>query len=150
MARRTATNIPREIECLHFEQACELLRHHSNLRFRQLAVFVAINGGLFFGLFRMGDSLAIWQLVAFAMLGIVAAIAFAILEVRLNFYLDHYRRVVFAYEQRFELPHHLFAPDLRGIFFRGRLAVLLFIGTALGAWALALAILMENAAKQLV
>ena len=98
----------------------------------------------------MGDSLAIWQLVAFAMLGIVAAIAFAILEVRLNFYLDHYRRVVFAYEQRFELPHHLFAPDLRGIFFRGRLAVLLFIGTALGAWALALAILMENAAKQLV
>ena len=139
---------PRDIELIHFEQTCELLRHHSSLRLKQLAVFVAVNGGLFFGLFRIGDSLTQLQLLAFATLGLAAALAFGILEVRLSFYLDHYRRVVLDYERRFDLPHNLFAPELRGFFFRGRLAVLMFIGTAMGAWALALIILMENASKR--
>ena len=135
-----------EIERCHFEQACEMIRHHSSLRFKQLTVFVAINGGLFIGLFRLGESLTSFQLMAFAALGIIAGLAFSILEVRLNFYLDHYRAVALDYEQRFGLSQHLFSPDLRGLFFRGRVAVMLFIAGTVSAWLVALSIILGDGA----
>jgi hypothetical protein len=131
---------PSALELIHFEQTCELLRHHSALRLRQLTVFVAVNGGLLLSLFRFGGSLTGWQLTAAAAIGVMAALAFSMLEVRLNFYVDHYRRVAFSYEERFGLNHHLFAPELRGHFFRGRLAVLLFIASAVSAWFMVLAL----------
>lgn len=129
---------PTALELIHLEQTCELLRHHSALRLRQLTVFVAVNGGLLLVLFRFGGSFSGWQLAAAAAIGLMAALAFAMLEVRLNFYLDHYRRVALSYEERFGLTHHLFAPELRGVFFRGRFAVLLFIASAVCAWFVAL------------
>ncbi len=129
---------PTALELIHFEQTCELLRHHSTLRLRQLTVFVAVNGGLLLVLFRFGGNLSGWQLAAAAAIGLMAALAFAILEVRLNFYLDHYRRVALSYEERFGLTHNLFPPELRGRLFRGRLAVLLFIVSAVCAWFVAL------------
>ena len=139
-----------EIERCHFEQACEMIRHHSSLRFKQLTVFVGINGGLFIGLFRLGENLTSFQLMAFAALGIIAGLAFAILEVRLNFYLDHYRAVALDYEQRFGLSRHLFSPDLRGLFFRGRVAVMLFIAGAVAAWIVALSIILGDGAAATV
>lgn len=131
-----ATDAVREIELTHFEEACELLRHHSGLRLRQLAIFVAINGGLLFGLYRLGSAIPETQLYGFVGLGLIAALAFIILEIRLNTYLDHYRAIVTAYEERFALPHRLHDPNLRGFVFRGRIAVLLFIFSVIGVWAI--------------
>lgn len=135
--KRVARRVP-EIERVHFEQACEMIRHHSSLRFRQLTIFGAVNGGLLLGLFRFGESFTQWQLAVFALTGVVATVAFAILEVRLNYYLDHYRAMVLDYERRFGFAAHLFAGELRGRFFRGRFAVLLFLACALVLWLLAL------------
>jgi hypothetical protein len=132
---------PTAFELIHFEQTCELLRHHSSLRVRQLTVFVAVNGGLLLALFRFGGDLTARQLTAAAAFGILAAFAFAMLEVRLNIYVDHHRRVALSYEQRFGLSERLFAPELRSLFFRGRLAVLLLISSAVGAWLLILSLL---------
>ncbi len=132
--RRPDLGDVRAIEITQYEEACELLRHHSGLRLRQLAVFVAINGGLLFGLFRLGGSGPQMQLYGFVALGLIAALAFIILELRLNTYLDHYRSVITAYEERFALPYRLHDSALRGFVFRGRIAVLLFILGAVGVW----------------
>lgn len=133
---RQEADAARTVEVTQYEEACELLRHHSGLRLRQLAVFVAINGGLLFGLYRLGGSVPVAQLYGFVALGLIAAVAFFILEIRLNAYLDHYRGIITAYEERFSLPFRLHDAKLRGFVFRGRIAVLLFISSVIGLWSI--------------
>ena len=129
------TRAARDVELLHFEEACELLRHYSGLRFRQLTIYAGINGGLLFVMFRQSGPVLPFEVYSSAALGILAAFAFVMLEYRLMTYLDHYRDVVRAYERTFALELSLYDEGRRSRVARGRLAVLLFIASAALFWA---------------
>lgn len=133
--------LPREMELRHFEEACELLRHYSNLRFRQLTIFVGVNGGLLFILFRYNPEITPLEVFACAALGLLAACAFLLLEIRLNRYLDHYRAVVTVYESEFGLQHMLYTPQRLGSHFRGRQAIYLFLAGMAAFWTVIVAML---------
>jgi hypothetical protein len=126
----------RDVEVRHFEEACELLRHYSSLRFRQLTIFVAVNGGLLYALLRQANAPDERAFYGFAGLALLSAFAFAMLEFRLHHYLDHYRVIVRAYEEKFGLEHSLYDSSRRGYLVRGRIAILLFIASAVGLWVL--------------
>ncbi|MGA7269423.1 MAG: hypothetical protein WBX21_16845, partial [Aestuariivirga sp.] len=91
-------------------------------------------GGLLFVLFRQAGTVSVHHLLGFIVLGTLAAVAFALLEIRLHQYLDHYRKVVAHYERRFGLTESLYHPERRTWLFQGRLAVLMFIAGSMGLW----------------
>jgi len=85
------------------------VRHHGTLRFAQLTLFVAITGGLLNGFFAQNTPGRHGKLVL-ELLGLVAALAFFIIEVRTARYWLHYRsraeylEARLGYEQYSTLP----------------------------------------------
>ncbi len=134
---KITTPVPAEaraIEITHFEELFSSLRHYSSLRVRQLTVYVAVNGGFLFALFRQDAAVAGEYVAVLTSLGVLASVAFALLEVRTHRLQDHCRSLIGRYEQDFQLPHRFCDNAQRGWVVRGRLAVLLFIAGAASLW----------------
>jgi hypothetical protein len=128
------TAVERPIELLHFEQLFEAFQHYSNLRLKQLTIYVAVNGGLLFAMFRQDAATAPVQVAALSALGVLAAFAFALLEVRTHRLQDHCRSLIKRYEGDFGLPHRFSDGVSQSWVVRGRLAVLSFIAGAAVLW----------------
>ena len=129
---------PTELELLQFEEACQLLRHYSSLRFRQLTNFAAINGGLLILLYRYNDSQTPYELFASASFGLISAVVFLLLELRLYKYWDFHRETILALEEKYTLKLSLYRDRPRDPFVRGRTAIHIFIGGMALFWFAAL------------
>lgn len=118
---------PSQIELHQFDEICELLRHYSGLRFRQVTIFAAINGGLLILLFRYNEVRSLTEVLLSVFFGIISAFVFFLLEMRLYKYWRFHRNAVEKFEKAFvfEVPLYLGRPEPRLI--RGRTAIHIFI-----------------------
>jgi hypothetical protein len=74
---RTAADLRTE-----YEDLSSNMRHHSNLRFAQLTLFVAATGGLIGVVFSKSPALAIAAKTGLELFGLIATLAFFIMEER--------------------------------------------------------------------
>jgi hypothetical protein len=81
-----------DMYCKEYEDLSSNLRHHSNLRFAQLTLFVAVTGGLIGVIFAKSPALAVAPKTGLKLFGLVATLAFFIMEERTALFWRCFRR----------------------------------------------------------
>jgi hypothetical protein len=75
-----------------YEDLSSNLRHHSNLRFAQLTLFVAVTGGLISVVFAKSPALSIAPKTGLKLFGLIATLAFFIMEERTALFWRSFRK----------------------------------------------------------
>lgn len=81
-----------------YSQACNMIRHYSNLRFAMTTVFIAITGGLMVLAFGGDSNLPARTFGLIRIGGVIIAVIFGIAEIRVAKLVEFYRQCMEQFE----------------------------------------------------